>query len=144
MPASGLPAIREVASPLTDAMLAPLDQPFSVVQFKSLLTDADFGRLADLLCKYPTVTLRAYASYDDTIKDLEFLRFFPFHSIAITSTSMLIQPAQVRQKGPLSPRSEVPGVFGRSDRRRALPDGVAHRMRTESGLRDGAVMGGSK
>jgi hypothetical protein len=69
---------REVKSPLTDEMLKPFAAPSGVVQFSSRLTDEDFGRLADWLREYPGVALRAYGSYDGTITDLEFLRFFPF------------------------------------------------------------------
>jgi hypothetical protein len=69
--------IREVASPLTPEMLAPLDQRCEVVQFKSRLTDSDFETLSAFLSDYPGVTLRVYGSYDGTIADLDFLRFFP-------------------------------------------------------------------
>ncbi|MEI7744010.1 MAG: hypothetical protein WCK58_09705 [Chloroflexota bacterium] len=69
---------REVASPLADGMLRPSVSGRGFVQFRSLLTDADFARLADWLRAYPGMTLRAYGSYDGSIRDLEFLRFFPF------------------------------------------------------------------
>ena len=69
---------REVKSPLTDEMLKPFAEPSGVVQFSSRLTDEDFGRLADWFREYPNVGLRAYGSYDGSITDLEFLRFFPF------------------------------------------------------------------
>jgi hypothetical protein len=78
-PPSGLPDhgfIRQVASPLTQALLRPLDSRCRVVQFDSLLTDDDFRRLADFMRQYPDVGLRAYGSYDDSITDLDFLRFF--------------------------------------------------------------------
>ncbi len=68
---------RDVASPLTDEMLRPFRAAQGTIQFKSLLTDDDFRRLAAWLEHYPDVTLRAYGSYDDSIRDLEFLRFFP-------------------------------------------------------------------
>jgi len=71
-------ARRDVRSPLTDEMLKPFPAPSGVVQFSSRLTDEDFGRLADWLRHYPQVALRAYGSYDGSITDLEFLRFFPF------------------------------------------------------------------
>ena len=51
---------REVASPLTDEMLRPLDPRCEVVQFREPLSDADYQTLADWLRDYPTVTLRAY------------------------------------------------------------------------------------
>jgi hypothetical protein len=69
---------REVSSPLTDEMLRPSATGHGVVQFNKLLTDADFERLAAWLRQYPEMTLRAYGSYDRQIRDLEFLRFFPF------------------------------------------------------------------
>jgi hypothetical protein len=71
------PLIRSVASPLTPEMLAPLDPRCEVVEFHSLLTEADFARLAAFLADYPDVLLRAYGNYDGSIRDLDFLRFFP-------------------------------------------------------------------
>lgn len=71
------PELRDVAHPLTREMLRPLDARCRTVQFKKQLTDEDFQRLAKLLRKHPDVGLRAYGSYDGSIKDLEFLRFFP-------------------------------------------------------------------
>jgi len=47
------------------------------VQFSSLLTDDDFRRVAEWLRQYPEMTLRAFGGYDGSIRDLEFLRFFP-------------------------------------------------------------------
>src|SRR5258708_25169987 len=69
---------RQRGSPLSDAMLRPSQTGRGVVQFRGLLTDEDFSRLADWLRQYPAMTLRAYGSYDRSIHDLEFLRFFPF------------------------------------------------------------------
>lgn len=66
---------REVSSPLTEAMLQPSATGHGVVQFRRLLTDADFERLAGWLRAYPELTLRVYASNE--VHDLEFLRFFP-------------------------------------------------------------------
>jgi hypothetical protein len=71
------PLVRHVASPLTREMLRPLDPRCEFVQFKRLLTDDDYEKLAKFLRKYPDVALRAYGSYDSNIADLEFLRFFP-------------------------------------------------------------------
>ena len=68
---------REVSTPLTPEMLLPSRTGKGVVQFRSLLTDADFGRLGEWFGAYPDMTLRAYGSYDGSIRDLEFLRFFP-------------------------------------------------------------------
>jgi hypothetical protein len=71
------PSIRGVRSPLTAEMLSPLDARCRIVQFNSMLSDADFERLSTLLSDYPDVALRAYGSYDGTITDVEFLRYFP-------------------------------------------------------------------
>ncbi|RBY95085.1 hypothetical protein DQ237_15325 [Blastococcus sp. TF02-8] len=67
------PTIREVASPLTQRMLRPLDRRCHTVQFSTQLTDADHRALAAWLSAYPSVTLRAYGA----VPDLEFLRFYP-------------------------------------------------------------------
>lgn len=68
---------REVSSPLSDEMLRPAVAPTGVVQFRNLLSDDDFARLGEWFAQYPDMKLRAYRSYDDSIRDLEFLRHFP-------------------------------------------------------------------
>jgi len=68
---------RHVSSPLTDEMLRPSPTGRGVIQFDRLLTDADFERLSEWMSRYPEMMLRAYGSYDGSIRDLEFLRFFP-------------------------------------------------------------------
>jgi hypothetical protein len=68
---------RQVASPLTDDMLRPSITGRGVVQFNKSLTDEDFIRLGEWMRQYPDMMLRAYGSYDRSIRDLEFLRFFP-------------------------------------------------------------------
>lgn len=68
---------REVSSPLTGEMLRPSLTARGVVQFRSKLTDDDFRQLGEWFRLYPEMTLRAYGSYDHSILDLEFLRFFP-------------------------------------------------------------------
>jgi hypothetical protein len=68
---------RQVASPLTEEMLRPSPTGKGVVQFDRLLTDGDFERLSEWMARYPEMMLRAYGSYDGSIRDLEFLRFFP-------------------------------------------------------------------
>lgn len=70
--------LRQVASPLTDEMLRPFASPAGQVQFSSRLSDGDFRTLADWMRSQPSIGLRAYGSYDGTIGDLGFLRFFPF------------------------------------------------------------------
>lgn len=67
----------DLRSPVTEAELASLDERPEVVQFSSALSDADYTLLGDWFAGQPTKTLRAYASYDGTITDLEFLRHFP-------------------------------------------------------------------
>ena len=68
---------REVSSPLTGEMLRPSLTGRGVVQFRSKLTDDDFRQVGEWFRPYPEMTLRAYGSYDHSIVDLEFLRFFP-------------------------------------------------------------------
>jgi hypothetical protein len=68
---------RQVESPLTAEMLRPSLTGRGVVQFRSLLTDDDFRQLGEWFQPYPEMTLRTYGSYDHSIADLEFLRFFP-------------------------------------------------------------------
>ena len=68
---------RVVSSPLTDEVLLPSSTGRGVVQFDSLLAEADFARLGEWFRPYPEMMLRAYGSYDGSIRDLEFLRFFP-------------------------------------------------------------------
>jgi hypothetical protein len=68
---------RQVSSPLTAEMLRPAVTGRGVVQFDRRLTDEDFSRLGEWFRPYPEMTLRAYGSYDHSITDLEFLRFFP-------------------------------------------------------------------
>jgi hypothetical protein len=71
------PFIREVSSPLTEEMLRPLDPRCRWVQFSRALSDTDYAVLADWLADYPSVILRVYGSYDGSITDLDFLRYFP-------------------------------------------------------------------
>jgi hypothetical protein len=68
---------RQVSSPLTDEMLRPALTGRGVVQFDRRLTDDDFRKLGEWFASYPEMDLRAYGSYDHSITDLEFLRFFP-------------------------------------------------------------------
>ena len=74
--ASLAPSIREVGSPLPRVM-RPLGPRCRLVQFDSLLTDADFRRLTGFLERYPDVTLRAYGGYDGSIRNLDWLQHFP-------------------------------------------------------------------
>jgi hypothetical protein len=70
------PFIRLISSPLTEDQLAPLDKRCEVVQFCTSLKESEFLRLADFLSGYPNIPLRVYGH--ETVKDLEFLRYFPF------------------------------------------------------------------
>jgi hypothetical protein len=70
------PFIREVRSPLTEEQLSPLDDRCKVVQFCTPLSDKDFLKLAEFLSAYSDVPLRVYGH--NTVKDLEFLRYFPY------------------------------------------------------------------
>ena len=58
-------------------MLRPALTGRGVVQFDRRLTDDDFRMLGEWFRAYPEMDLRAYGSYDHSITDLEFLRFFP-------------------------------------------------------------------
>src|SRR4029079_6733596 len=68
---------RHVRSPLTAEMLKPSLTGRGVVQFDRRLTDEEFAQLGEWIRAYPEMDLRAYGSYDHSITDLEFLRFFP-------------------------------------------------------------------
>jgi hypothetical protein len=68
---------RQVRSPLTKEMLAPLRGDVERVQFDEALAEKDYQKLAALLARHPKVTLRVYGDYSHTIRDLEFLRHFP-------------------------------------------------------------------
>ena len=68
---------RHVRSPLMAEMVRPSLTGRGVVQFDRRLTDAGFAQLGEWFRAYPEMTLRAYGSYDHSITDLEFLRFFP-------------------------------------------------------------------
>ena len=68
---------RQVTSPLTDAMLAPARSAHGVVQFDRLPAEDDLRRLGEWFSAHPGFTLRAYGSYDGSIRDLEWLRWFP-------------------------------------------------------------------
>lgn len=70
-------AFIDVQSPITERMLDSIDADLSHVQFASALTDNDYLLLADRMRSFPDVTLRAYGSYDGSIADLDFLRYFP-------------------------------------------------------------------
>ncbi|WP_188785492.1 hypothetical protein [Nocardioides phosphati] len=54
-----------------------MDEAVEVVQFSSALEDADYRRIAKVLRKFPEAGLRAFGSYDGSIRDLDFLRHFP-------------------------------------------------------------------
>jgi Leucine-rich repeat (LRR) protein len=69
--------VRNVAPPLTLEMLTPLTPEVGVVQFHTALPDRDYRALGAWIRDYPNVMLRAHASFDRSIMDLEFLRYFP-------------------------------------------------------------------
>lgn len=95
----------DLRSPVTEAHLAQLDDRPEVVQFASALTDADYELVGNWFRSQPNKTLRAYGSYDGSITDLEFLRYFPtvrsfqadalYHSLSnIDGLSYLPEDAQ--------------------------------------------------
>jgi hypothetical protein len=67
-----------VRSPIPKETLKSINSELTHVQFVSALTDADYKAVAGRMRSFPDVTLRAYGSYDGTITDLDFLRYFPF------------------------------------------------------------------
>ena len=72
------PGIREVDSPLTKEMLAPLEAQCRARRSSTrCCATTNSSTHADLLRARSDVTLRAYGSYDGSISDLTFLRFFP-------------------------------------------------------------------
>lgn len=74
---------REVSSPLTAAMLAPLDARCEFVEILRPLTDPDFATLGEFMRENPRVGLSARG---ESITDLGFLRFFPdLTSLAVSS-----------------------------------------------------------
>lgn len=73
------PFIREVSSPISDNMLTPLDSRCDVVQFNRDLTDNDYKKLSKFLMRYPRITLRAYGGYGHTLKNVNFIKYFPNH-----------------------------------------------------------------
>ncbi len=68
---------RQITSPLTDDMLGPARSEHGVVQFDRLPSEDELRRLGEWFRDHPGFRLRAYGSYDGSIRDLEFLRFFP-------------------------------------------------------------------
>src|SRR5215469_9770126 len=69
---------RTVRSPVTAAMLGPLEPGCEAITLRTHLTDAQFMRLADSMRPRPDVHLFASECYDGSIRDLEFLRYFPW------------------------------------------------------------------
>ena len=67
----------ELVSPVTAAELERLDGALRVIQFASALSDADYRLLSEWLRERPGITLRVYGSYDGSIANLDFLRWFP-------------------------------------------------------------------
>src|SRR5690349_1402452 len=70
------PFYRMIGSPLTEAMLTPLDPRCEHVQFSGPLSDNDYIKLAHFMRDYPKVSLRTFFGLNP-MEDLEFLRFFP-------------------------------------------------------------------
>lgn len=95
------PFFRDVTSPVSRHMLRPLDPRCRRVQFNKRLTDDDFEKLAKFLSRYPKVELRAYGSYDGSINDLEFLRFFPdLKRLSVDAIYQLGDISGLRHLGP--------------------------------------------
>lgn len=71
------PEIRTLEMPLDEEQLHPLDSCCRTVQFHALPSEAELLRISEFLQDYPAVTLRVYGGYDNSIHNLDFLRFFP-------------------------------------------------------------------
>jgi hypothetical protein len=67
----------DLKSPVTWLDLRAVNSTVHTVQFSSALRDQDYRRIAKALERHPGVSLRAYGSYDGSITDLDFLKFFP-------------------------------------------------------------------
>ena len=67
----------DLASTVSRMDLKRIGSQVHTVQFKSALKDREYEQLAKALESHPEVTLRAYGSYDGSITNLDFLRFFP-------------------------------------------------------------------
>jgi hypothetical protein len=75
------PFMRHLVAPITTDQLSPLDPRCGIVQLRFApdrpIPDSDLQLLAGFLRQYPDVPFRIYGR-DRTIRDLEFLRYFPF------------------------------------------------------------------
>jgi len=75
------PHMRELRLPITTDQLYPLDPRCRIVQFAIMtgppLTEADFQLVAGFLRQYPDIPFRVYGG-NPALKDLDFLRHFPF------------------------------------------------------------------
>lgn len=74
------PEVREIASPITDYMLRPLDARCRLIQWRCAFTDHELRRLSEFLRAHSNVEVRVYGHhiYGEQIADLGFLRYFPF------------------------------------------------------------------
>jgi len=66
-----------VKSPITNQQLEQFDPSYGGFQFDELLTESDFKKIADVLEKHPNCGLRVYGNYNNSIKGLSFLKYFP-------------------------------------------------------------------
>jgi hypothetical protein len=78
-----------VKSPVTAAMLGPLEPDCRAITLRTGLSDADYARLADAMRPRPDVHLFVSQCYDDSIEDLEFLRYFPWFGQFYVNVSSL-------------------------------------------------------
>jgi hypothetical protein len=90
------PEWQVVRPPVTPAMLGPLDPGCRAVDLRMQLSDADFAGLAEAMRPQPNVMLVVSERYDDSIRDLEFLRHFPWLdrlSVGVVSAESLSRAA---------------------------------------------------
>jgi hypothetical protein len=71
------PEIRTIDPPFGRAELAKPSPELRTIQFQTLPDQGSLEQLGAFLEAYPHLRLRAFAGYDGSITDLEFLRFFP-------------------------------------------------------------------
>lgn len=110
--------LLDLSSPVSRADLKLIDDSVQTVQFSSALSERDYKRVAKVAQRYPRVQLRAYGSYDGSITNLDFLRFFPtlrrfsadalYHSLTnidglahLTEDAEFIGIGQTKKKLPL-------------------------------------------
>lgn len=79
---------------MSDRELARLDDRPEYVQFSSALSEADYRLLGEWIREHPDKTLRAYGSYDGSITDLDFLRWWSYPALTDRVDGLVRLPAR--------------------------------------------------